>query len=112
MLERALRVREHALERQLDSHQLGFARDEFAREGMGQDSDDAPRRANDRDVEIALSQIDLQELAAVRTAQQRVHDEDYGFCVDCKQAIPFGRLSIKPQAVRCVACESIHERNL
>jgi DnaK suppressor protein len=112
LLDKALRTRENALERQLDLHQQGLPRAEFVREVFGQDSDDAPQRANDREVDIALSQIDLQELASIRNAQQRICDEDYGLCVDCRQAIPYARLSIEPQALRCVVCESIHERTL
>ena len=79
------------------------------REELVQDRDDAPQHASDRHVEIALSQIDLQELAAVRNARQRIHDEDYGLCVDCTHAIPFARLKVEPQAQRCVVCESIYE---
>ena len=112
LLERALRLRENAIERQLDLHQQGLPRVEFARDVLRQDTDDAPQRASDREVEITLSQIDLQELAAVRNARQRVHEEDYGACIACGQAIPFERLSVEPQALRCVACQSIHERTL
>jgi DnaK suppressor protein len=112
LLDKALRARENALERQLDLHQQGLPRAEFAREVFGEDTDDAPQRANEREVDITLSQIDLQELAAIRNAQQRIDDEDYGICVDCRQAIPFARLSIEPQALRCVVCESTHERTL
>jgi len=112
LLERALWVRENAIERQLDLHQQGLPRVEFARDVLGQESDDAPQRANDREVDIALSQIDLQELAAVRSARQRIHDEEYGVCTACGQGIPFERLSVEPQALRCVPCQSIHERTL
>jgi DnaK suppressor protein len=112
LLDRALWVRENAIERQLELHQQGLSRVEFAREVLAQESDDAPQRANDREVDIALSQIDLQELAAVRSARQRIHDEDYGVCIACGQAIPFERLSVEPQALRCVACQSIQERTL
>ena len=110
LLDRALRERENAVERQLDLHQQGLPRVEFAGEVLRQDTDDAPQRASDREVEITLSQIDLQELAAIRSARQRIHDEDYGVCIACGQAIPFERLSVEPQALRCVACQSIHER--
>ena len=40
---------------------------------------------------------------------QHVHDDDYGLCTDCGVGIPFDRLKIEPQALRCVACESRHE---
>jgi RNA polymerase-binding transcription factor DksA len=32
-------------------------------------------------------------------------------CVDCHGAIPFERLRLEPQALRCVACQSFNERN-
>ena len=112
LLDKALRERENALERQLNLHQQGLSRVEFAREVLGQDDDDAPQHASDRQVEILLSQIDLQELAAVRNARQRMHDEDYGLCVDCREVIPFARLKVEPHALRCVVCESLHERTL
>ena len=110
ILDKALRERENALERQANLHQQGLPRVEFAREMLEQAGDDAPQHASDRHVEIVLSQIDQQELAAVKDARQRIHDEDYGLCLGCRQAIPFARLEVEPQALRCVVCESIHER--
>ncbi len=112
ILAEKLQVRERALERQLDLHQEGLSRIEHAREALEQDGDDAPQRASEREVDLALSDMDLQELAAIRRARQHLQDEEYGLCVSCGNPIPFDRLEIEPQALRCVACESIHEKEL
>lgn len=71
-----------------------------------------PQRVSEREVDLALSDMDLQELAAIRWARQHLQDEEYGLCVACGKAIPFDRLEIEPQASRCVACETIHEKEL
>ena len=107
-----LQARRRALESELEAHQQGLSRVEHAREALAQDGDDAPQRVSDREVGMALSDIEQRELAAVIRAQQRVQDDNFGLCVDCARAIPFDRLSVEPYAERCVACESIHERNL
>jgi phage/conjugal plasmid C-4 type zinc finger TraR family protein len=43
-------------------------------------------------------------------ALQRIQDGTYGLCVDCGKRIPAARLAIKPEATRCVACQSEQER--
>jgi len=45
--------------------------------------------------------------------EQALHRSErglYGVCIDCKKAIPLARLKIKPEAIRCIHCQSIHER--
>lgn len=46
---------------------------------------------------------------AVLSALQRIHDKEYGLCIDCIAAIPFKRLCAEPHALRCAACKSRHE---
>lgn len=45
-------------------------------------------------------------------ALQRIHDGVYGICIDCNERIPAARLQIKPEATRCVACQTEYERRL
>ncbi|WP_432257342.1 TraR/DksA family transcriptional regulator [Cupriavidus sp. TMH.W2] len=33
-----------------------------------------------------------------------------GVCIDCQQAIPFARLQAYPAAMRCTACQNLHEQ--
>ena len=110
LLQAELEMRQRQLSRQLEVHQEGRTRIEHARDVLAQDYDDAPQRAMDREVDMALSDIDSQELAGISRALQRVHDDDYGLCTSCGGEIPFDRLKVEPHALRCVACESRREK--
>lgn len=110
LLQAELEARQRNIGKQLDTHQEGRTRVEHARDVLERDYDDAPQRAMDREVDMALSDIDTQELAAIGRALQRVHEADYGLCEDCSAEIPFDRLKIEPQAQRCVACETKFEQ--
>lgn len=110
MLVAALQLRRGQLDRQLAVHQEGHSRVEHAADVAGQDSDDAPKRAMEREVDFALSDLDARELLAVDRALQRLQDGHYGDCVDCGVEIPFDRLRVEPHAERCVRCETLHER--
>ncbi len=46
------------------------------------------------------------EIAALRSALNRINDEEYGYCAECGDEIPVRRLEIDPTAVLCVACAS------
>jgi hypothetical protein len=43
-------------------------------------------------------------------ALQRVHAGTYGVCVDCGRNIPLTRLRARPEAARCIQCQSDYER--
>ena len=109
LLEAALVQRQHQLDRRLAAHHDGLSRVEHAREVLLQDGDDAPQRENARAADLALTDIDTQELGAVSLALKRVHEPGYGVCIACSEDIPFDRLRIEPWALRCVACESARE---
>ena len=109
-LEGALRRRLADLDRRASLHIGGVSRAEHARDLLLQDGDDAPQRDADREVDLAITDRELAELGAVSQALQRLATGDYGRCSDCDAEIPFARLQVEPQALRCVACESRHER--
>lgn len=79
---------------------------------QAQDPDEAGQRAAAGEVDAAVADIDGSESAAIASAMQRVHGPDYGWCIDCQAAIPFARLSAEPHALRCAACQTIHEQEL
>lgn len=112
MLKASLELRQHELDQRLAAHQRGQSRADYARELLQQDGDDAPQRDSDREVELAWSDQELQELGAVSRALKRLDDPHFGLCSDCGAEIPFDRLKIEPQALRCVSCESRHERKV
>ena len=45
-----------------------------------------------------------QEIRRIDAALQRVEDDEYGWCVECGEAIEDKRLELDPAAPRCAAC--------
>jgi DnaK suppressor protein len=79
------------------THEVGDRKDEAAqRQAEGLDS--------------AQEQRDIDELAQVESALQRLAAGNYGTCADCGDAIALERLRVQPAAQRCAACQVIHER--
>jgi DnaK suppressor protein len=109
LLESALLQRQHALDQRLDEHTDGHTRAEHARELLMQDSDDLTRRQDERDKDMARTDHDLQSIGVVSQALRRLQGDDYGVCTECGEDIPFDRLVAEPWAMRCVACQAIHE---
>ena len=110
LLQQLLQMRLHELDRRVALRAAGAGRSEQAREMLQQDRDDAPQRDADREVALAQADRDIEELGVVSAALARVHDANFGQCVDCGAAIPFDRLKLEPWAARCVGCEAAHER--
>ncbi|MCB1384874.1 MAG: TraR/DksA C4-type zinc finger protein [Nitratireductor sp.] len=44
------------------------------------------------------------DLVRIEQAERRIREDEYGYCLDCGEAIPDGRLAIDPMAERCVKC--------
>ncbi len=44
------------------------------------------------------------ERSRLRAALARLEDGEYGYCEDCGDDIPSGRLRLDPAALRCVEC--------
>ena len=86
-----------------------MSRVEHAREVLLQDGDDAPQREGEREVDMALSDLETQQIGAVSEALLRLKAGRYGGCIDCGAWIPFNRLQAEPWALRCLACETLHE---
>lgn len=105
-----LLARRAALADQRSAHLDGRSRVEHARELLLQDSDDATQRDADREVDLARTDRDAVELAEIDQALARMDAGQYGLCADCGEAIALARLRSAPQALRCVDCESRHER--
>jgi DnaK suppressor protein len=110
LLESALLQRQKQLDRQLQEHQGGLSRADHARDVLQQDAHEVPQRESEREIDMALSDLELRELGEVSAALRRLQAEDYGRCADCEVDIPFDRLKAEPWAMRCVACESRRER--
>ena len=48
--------------------------------------------------------------SAVLDALARLDHGTYGLCADCGSPIPEGRLDARPEAARCVSCQSKRDR--
>ncbi len=44
------------------------------------------------------------DLVRIEMAERRLSEGDYGYCEECGEEIPDGRLAIDPMAERCVNC--------
>jgi RNA polymerase-binding transcription factor DksA len=62
------------------------------------------------DLEQADVTRDLQEFRALEAARDRLRGGDYGTCIDCGGDIAFERLKATPSAIRCIDCQSRHEK--
>ena len=54
-------------------------------------------------VEAALRRA-KEDLAALKSALENIHKEDFGLCKSCDKAIPLGRIVLKPGSPYCVNC--------
>lgn len=109
-LESLLKGRQRELDQRLATQLDGQTRVEHSREVLTGDSDPLGEREGARQLDMILSDREMQEVGQVAQALRRLHDADFGRCEDCGQDIPFDRLKVEPWALRCVACEAARER--
>lgn len=50
------------------------------------------------------------EIRRLRLALEKIEDDEYGWCIECGEAIPVARLEIDPAADYCVRCAASLER--
>ena len=43
-------------------------------------------------------------LTRLNNALQRIDKPMFGICIECEESIGIGRMSIRPESVRCIAC--------
>jgi DnaK suppressor protein len=112
VLTELLQSRLAEFERVRASQLQGLTQAESARQTLLQDADDARQRSGEHEVEGIVLDIDSGEFNEIRDALQRIHGASYGLCIDCQAAIPFARLLVEPQALRCAACQTLYERKI
>ncbi|TQS22816.1 conjugal transfer protein TraR [Microbispora sp. KK1-11] len=71
---------------------------------------DAGADLTDADRTRAMLDAASRQRTAVLAALRRLDDGGYGRCVDCGTLVPEGRLEARPEAARCVQCQSRAER--
>lgn len=53
--------------------------------------------------EASLRQAE-NKLKTLKIVLSKIDDNDFGICLKCKQAIPLGRILIRPESLLCVNC--------
>lgn len=74
--------------------------------GYPQDSADAGSTLSEADRTEAILHSARGQRDEVLAALARIDENTYGQCTDCGHEIPEGRLDARPDAARCVACQS------
>jgi DnaK suppressor protein len=64
----------------------------------------------DTDRNRAMLDVATRQRRSVLAALNRMDDGNYGLCTDCGKPVPEGRLEARPEAARCVQCQSKRER--
>ena len=49
------------------------------------------------------------KLQQIKSALQRIEDDDFGYCLDCGNALDHKRLAINPAALLCIVCAEKRE---
>jgi DnaK suppressor protein len=75
-----------------------------------QDAADAGANLSEADRSQAVLEAAQRQRTEVLNALTRIDNGAYGRCVDCGESVPDGRLEAKPEAARCVRCQSKHDR--
>jgi DnaK suppressor protein len=95
--------RRDALRRSIDS-ELALLGRNWALRPVGDSGDDAQDGSDDEMVS-RVAQTESRELQAIEAALARMHEGQYGVCVDCRESIPLRVGSIlgkgMPQRVVC-----------
>lgn len=60
-------------------------------------------------LDVAIAEIETQELMDIRAALDRIEQGRYGSCVDCSVEIGLARLESQPTAARCIDCQERYE---
>ncbi len=68
------------------------------------------QHSSDREVDLALSDQSVVELARIEAALAKIETSGYGECDECGVDIPYARLKIEPATQHCVDCKSRWER--
>ena len=90
------------LAERIKSHDLTAQRE------IGDIFDDADLEQT-REFNLLLGTRERQKLDQIESALSRMEQGEYGFCEDCEENIPAGRLKAMPFATLCVKCKSERE---
>ena len=84
-------------------------RADAAAEHFTREQDSSAQLQTGRETEMALDAHEISELQEIDDALARLHQGEYGDCIDCGQSIAAARLQAQPSAARCLPCQNRHE---
>jgi DnaK suppressor protein len=96
-------------------HELDTATNTLEHEGAGDSGElshvdqhpaDNATDLVDQDRENALLEAADSQRQQIRAALKRIDDGTYGTCTDCGAQISEARLTVRPEAARCVECQA------
>jgi DnaK suppressor protein len=75
--------------------------------------DSSAQVATERELEFAIGEREIEELATIDAALARIEAGTYGDCTDCGIAIATPRLLASPEVPRCIRCQETveHQRS-
>jgi DnaK suppressor protein len=82
---------------------LSSIKRDVTRSHSGDSAEQAQERENDEVVD-AIGNETAQSIRVIQAALARIDDGTYGLCENCGEDIAPARLSVVPEATRCVNC--------
>jgi DnaK suppressor protein len=103
-VKKQLLERKQELERELKQlHQEHFS------DGQVQDIADQALSSTMENLNSSLQTTKLDEYRRIIMALEMINEGTYGICVDCHTPISEKRLTLFPNATRCLACQELFE---
>jgi DnaK suppressor protein len=106
-------IKENLLtERNVLSNKLTNGKDLSVDENETPDPVDLAVQNYSKNVMLAVTENDSRQLQMIDEALQRIEDEEYGECLNCRKTIQPKRLQALPWARYCIDCQELVERGL
>lgn len=82
-----------------------LGRAEAAADHFERREDSSAQVATERELEFAIGEREVSELAMIEAALARIEAGTYGECTDCGVPIAAPRLQASPEVPRCIHCQ-------
>ncbi len=97
-----------ARKRQLEEEIIALHTEKFSDDQV-QDAGDQALVSTMEALRSSLQDKELEEYTRILNALEKIDTGEYGTCVDCGQPISEKRLTVYPNATRCLACQEALE---
>ncbi len=74
------------------------------------DAYDRASLETDRSTVLRIRDRERKLLLKIEQALERVHQETFGFCLECEEEIPYERLNARPMTTLCIECKEQQEK--